>query len=200
MRITPLDIRNHAFRRRISGYAAEEVDAFLSMIAGDYEALIRESEARREAVLRLEAQVEELSANASVLQETLTTAQQLSEDLKRTAVKEAEVVVGQAEIQAEKLLDAAHRRAARLAGDLQEMKSLRSRMAASLRRTIESHLGLLDALSEDPPEEPVLGPSAAYLARGESADPPIPRATAETERLAPEGGPAQGGAPPPATD
>ena len=34
----------------------------------------------------------------------------LSEELKRTAIKEAEVLLGEAEIRAEKILDAAHRR------------------------------------------------------------------------------------------
>jgi cell division initiation protein len=150
----------------ISGYARDEVDAFLDMVSDDYEALQRETQALRENVIRLEVQVERLSANEAILQETLTTAQKLSEDLKRTAVKEAEIVIGEAEVKAEKVLDAAHRRATRLAGDLREMKQLRTRLAASVRSTIDTHLGLLDALAKDPPEEPSLGISAAFLASG----------------------------------
>jgi cell division initiation protein len=165
LRITPLDIRNHAFPRMLGGYARDEVDAFLDMVSDDYEALLREAQAARENVIRLEVQVEKLSFNETILQETLTTAQRLSEDLKRTAVKEAETVIGEAEVRAEKVLDAAHRRATRLAGDLREMKQLRTRLAASVRSTIDTHLGLLDALAKDPPEEPSLGNSAAFLAR-----------------------------------
>ncbi len=168
MRITPLDIRNHVFPRMFGGYARDEVDAFLEMVSDDYEALVRESQALREQVIRLEVQVERLSSNEAILQETLITAQQLSEDLKRTAVKEAETVIGEAEVKAEKVLDAAHRRATRLAGDLREMKQLRTRLAASVRATIDTHLGLLDALAKDPPEEPALGGSVAFLATGSS--------------------------------
>lgn len=168
MRITPLDIRNHVFPRAFSGYARVEVDAFLNMVSDDYEALVRESQALRERVIRLEVQVERLSSNEAILQETLITAQQLSEDLKRTAVKEAETVIGEAEVKAEKVLDAAHRRATRLAGDLREMKQLRTRLAASVRATIDTHLGLLDALAKDPPEEPALGNSVAFLASNSS--------------------------------
>jgi cell division initiation protein len=169
LRITPLDIRNHLFPRGFGGYAREEVDAFLEMVSEDYEALIRESESYRERVIRLEAQVEKLSSNEAILQETLTTAHRLSEDLKTTAVKEAEVILGEAEIKAEKILDAAHRRATKLAGDLREMKQLRTRLAASVRATIETHLGLLDALAKPPPEEPALGGAAAFLSHsGES--------------------------------
>ncbi len=102
------------------------------------------------------------------MQETLITAQKLSEDLKRTAVKEAENLIGEAEVKAEKVLDAAHRRATRLAGDLREMKQLRTRLAASLRATIDTHLGLLDTLAKDPPEEPSLGNSVAYVVSGKA--------------------------------
>jgi len=94
VRITPLDVRNHPFRRKLSGYDREEVDAFLRMVAEDYEGVLREAEGLREQVVKLETRVADLAANETVLQETLTTAQKLSEDLKRTAVKEAEVVIG----------------------------------------------------------------------------------------------------------
>jgi cell division initiation protein len=175
LRITPLDIRNHLFPRGFGGYARDEVDAFLEMVSEDYEALVREAESYRERVIRLEGQVEKLSSNEAILQETLTTAHRLSEDLKTTAIKEAELMVGEAEIKAEKILDAAHRRATRLAGDLREMKHLRTRLAASVRATIETHLGLLDSLSTPHPEEPSLGGAAAFLARdGESTPDPTP--------------------------
>lgn len=152
MRITPLDIRNHDFPRRLSGYDREEVDTFLRMLAEDYEAALRESQSLRERVNQLELRVQELTASERLLQETLTTAQQLSDDLKQTAVKEAEVMVSEAEVKGEKVLDAAHRRAARLAEDIREMKQVRVRLAAAIRATIETHLGLLDSLAEDEPQ------------------------------------------------
>ncbi len=165
MRITPLDIRNHAFRRRLSGYDREEVDAFLGMLADDFEGLIRKADAMRQQVVRLETRVEDLSAHEAVLQETLTTAHKLSQDLKETAVKEAEALIGEAEIRGEKILDAAHRRAAKLAQDIREMRNLRCRLAAAVRSTIGTHLSLLEGLAEDPPDEPLLQSTVASLAR-----------------------------------
>jgi len=173
LRITPLDIRKHGFRRRISGYDREDVDAFLGMVAEDYEGLLREVDGLRQQVIRLEVTVDELASNEAILQKTLTTAQRLSDDLKQSATAEAEVLIGQAEIRGEKILDAAHRRATTLAIDLREMKQLRTRLAASVRATIDTHIGLLDALAKDPPDEPSLGSSAAFLAKG-SPDPTGP--------------------------
>ena len=96
-------------------------------------------------------------------------AQTLSEDLKRTAMKESEVLVSEAEVKAEKVLDAAHRRAAKLAEDIREMRALRGRLAAALRQTIETHLALLETLSASTEEE-AEAEKIAYLARpkGES--------------------------------
>ena len=150
MRITPLDIRKHGFPRRISGYDREEVNTFLGMVAEDYEGLLREVDALRQQVIRLEVKVDELASNEAILQSTLTTAQRLSDDLKQTATKEAEVLIGQAEIRGEKILDAAHRRAAQLSADIREMKNLRCRMAAEVRATIQTHLTLLEGLANDP--------------------------------------------------
>ena len=111
MRITPLDVRNHVFPKRFSGYACDEVDSFLGLIADDYEDLLREAEELRKQVIRLEVRVEDLASNESILRDTLTTAQRMSEDLKQMAIKEAGVLLGEAEVRAEKVLDAAHRRA-----------------------------------------------------------------------------------------
>jgi cell division initiation protein len=165
MRITPLDLRNHAFPRRMAGYAREEVDDFLRMVAEDYESALREVEKQREQRVRLEAQLEQLTANEQVLQDTMTTAQKLSEDLKRTAIKEAEVIVGEAEIKGEKVLDAAHRRAATLAEDIRSMKQLKGQLSASVRASIETHLGLLESLAADAPEDPYLEGKVSYLTK-----------------------------------
>jgi cell division initiation protein len=165
VRITPLDIRNHPFGKQLRGYDREEVDAFLTMVAEDFESLVREAEGLRKAVAKLEGRVEEFTSNESILQETLTTAHKLSEDLKQTAIREAEATIGQAEIRGEKILDAAHRRAAKLAADIREMKNLRCRLAAAVRSTVATHMSLLESLAEDPPDEPLLESTIASLAR-----------------------------------
>ncbi|MEZ4330779.1 MAG: DivIVA domain-containing protein [Myxococcota bacterium] len=48
MRMTLLDIQNaHAFARRWRGYDLDEVDAFLRIVAEDYENPVRENEGMR---------------------------------------------------------------------------------------------------------------------------------------------------------
>lgn len=163
MKLTPLDIQNHRFSKRLRGIDAAEVEAFLRLLAEDYEDMIRQNEALREKVHRLEARVSELSANEIMLQNTLVTAQHLSDDLKKTAVRESEILLSEAEVKAEKVLAASHRRAAKLAQDIREMKLLRGRLGAAIRSAIETHLSLLEALSQDEPAVEGSEDKVAYL-------------------------------------
>ncbi len=162
MRMTPLDVHNHRFPTRWKGYDPADVDGFLELLAQDYEAMVHEVEQLREVVRRQEQRLTELQANEGVLRETLLTAQSMADDLRQTATKEAEILIGEAEVRAEKVLDAAHRRAAKLAEDIREMKALRSRVAGAVRQTIETHLALLEGLGA-PDEEETCEEKVAYL-------------------------------------
>ena len=164
MRLSPLDIQNHRFSSRLRGLDAGEVEAFLQLVAEDYETLLRERDALSDRARALQARVEELASTEKALQEAILTAHSLSEDLKKTAMREAEVTVSEAEVRAEKILEASHRRAARLAEDIREMRVLRQRLGAALKNTIETHLALLETLTQTEDDEDVEG-KVAYLAR-----------------------------------
>ncbi len=170
MRLTALDIQNHRFASGWRGLDPTEVATFLRLVAEDYEQLVRENDGLRDKVRALQTRIEDLAANEHALRETLVTAQALSEDLKRTAVKESELMISAAEVKGEKILDAAHRRAAKLAEDIREMKALRSRLGAAVRSTLETHMELLGTLTADPDgEDPLLEGKVAFLTRRSQA-------------------------------
>jgi cell division initiation protein len=150
MRMSPLDIQNHRFRSAWRGLDPEEVESFLAAVAEDYAALVQEVVSSGDQIRRLEARLEELSLNEALLKETLVTAQNLGDELRSSAEKEARVRISEAEVKAEKILDAAHRRAGRLGEEIREMRGLRTRLASALRSSIETHLALVDVLSTDP--------------------------------------------------
>ncbi len=164
MRLTPLDVRTHSFRNAWRGFDRTEVKVFLQLVADDYESLALEAEGLRRRVGELEERVAELTREEGSLRKALVSAQEVSEDLKRTAVREAEMVVAQAEVRAEKILDQARRRASRIASDIREMKLIRSQIASVVRNSIETHLALLDSLAEETPEERLLEAKASYVA------------------------------------
>jgi cell division initiation protein len=148
VRLTPLDIRSQRFASRLRGVDGGEVENFLHIVSEDYAALSKERDQLAERVRELEARVEALQGTEQLMRDTLVTAQSLAADLKQTAIRESEVRVSEAEVMAEKLLDAAHRRAAKLSEDVRELRTLRSRLAQALRQTVETHLALIDTIQE----------------------------------------------------
>jgi len=172
VRLTPLDIRNHRFSTRMRGVDSAEVEAFVRLIAEDLEDIIRENEVLRERVQLLSHQVDGLAENEKLLQKTIVTAQQLSDDLKKTAIRESEVLISEAEVKAEKILAATHRRSAKLAQDIREMKLLRTRLSTAIRAAIETHLGLLEGLSQDDPQDSADADKISYLTPPERASGP----------------------------
>lgn len=169
MRMTPLDVQSHKFAHRLRGYDPEEVEAFLRIVSEDYEGLVLETASQADRIRRLEARLEELTAQEDLLKETLVSAQAMTEELRRTAEREAELRLAEVEVRAEKILDASHRRAARLAQDIREMRALRSRLAESFRSAAETHLSLLETLEADPEQDPLIQGlvegTVAYLQR-----------------------------------
>ena len=169
MRMTPLDVQSHQFAYRLRGFDPDEVVAFLRIVSEDYEGLVLESSAQQDRIRRLEARVEELSAQEHLLKETLISAKAMTEELRRTAERDAELRLAEVEVRAEKILDASHRRAASLAQDIREMRVLRTRLAESFRSAAETHLSLLQTLESDPEQDPMLQSivdgSVAYLQR-----------------------------------
>jgi len=156
MRMTPLDVQSHQFASRFRGYDPDEVMAFLRIVSEDYEGLVHETESQADRIRRLESRIEELSAQEHLLKETLINAQAMTEEMSRTTEREAELRLAEVEVRAEKILDASHRRAARLSQDIREMRALRTRLAESFRSAAETHLSLLEALEADPEQDPLV--------------------------------------------
>lgn len=161
MRLKPLDIRQPKFRRSLRGYDSPQVDAFLENLAQDFEALQRETHRLRDDLLRQEAELNSFREREQTLKETMLSATRITEDIKENARKDAEVVIAQAEMQAQRIVQNAHGRLTRIMDDIDELRRQRVQFEASLRSTIDAHRKLIDALNE----REVPGPSEGLGAR-----------------------------------
>jgi len=145
------------------GYDSAEVEAFLDTIVEDFEDIVRENAQLRRDSERLERELETHRSRERSIQETLVSAQQMVEDLKRTAAKEAEVKVSAATLQAERLLDDADAKRTQLLQDMTEMRRLRTRLSSELRHTLQRYAELIDSFEE-----------ADAIASGQAASPEKP--------------------------
>ncbi len=155
MNITPLDITQKQFRKSFRGYDPEEVEAFLSLVAVEFEALVKEVNALRETSQRKDDELAEHRGRERALQETLVTAQKASEEIRDAARKEAEITISDAELQAEKIVQGAHARFLRIVDDINELKRQRVQFESQLRMLVDSHLKLIEAFREPGRDEGV---------------------------------------------
>jgi cell division initiation protein len=104
MNVSPLDLRQQRFRKAFRGFDTIEVTSFLSAVADDYEQALRETDRLRQDLMRMETVLAEHREHEKNLQNTLLTAQKLSEDIKATAENEARRIVGGAEAEAKRIM------------------------------------------------------------------------------------------------
>jgi cell division initiation protein len=155
MNITPLDITQKQFRKTFRGFEPEEVEAFLALVAVEFEALVKDNMALREDNQRKAEDIAEYRSRERALQETLVTAQKASEEIRDAARKEAEITISDAELQAEKIVQGAHARFLRIVDDINELKRQRVQFETNVRTLAESHLKLIEAFREPSREEAV---------------------------------------------
>ncbi len=144
MRITPLDIQQKQFPVKFRGFDVEEVYAFLEVIREEMEELLRENATLKENVHRADIQMKEFRDMETTLKETLMTAQQMVDEYKTTARKEAELFMKDAEIKADHLIKEAQEKVIKIHEDIVDLKGIRRHFKEELKRLIEGHMRMLD--------------------------------------------------------
>lgn len=160
MRITPLDIQQKQFPMKFRGFDVEEVYAFLEVVREEMEELLRENAGLKEAAQRAETQIREYRDMESTLRETLMTAQQMVEDYKINARKEAELLVKEAELRADTMLKEAQEKVIKIHEDIVDLKGIRRHFKEELKRLIESHMRMLEFDKEREGEESEASPAS----------------------------------------
>ena len=150
MAITPLEIQQQRFRTRFGGGLDKiEVDAFLNAVASEVERLVRENNELKDEQRTLRRLLDEHRAREESLKETMITAQKVTEEIKKAADKEADIIIGRAELEADKIQEQAATRRTELIAEVSELKRQRAQFLAQLRGLLNTHGKLLDVAEED---------------------------------------------------
>lgn len=116
--ITPMDIHNKTFSRGLRGYSQEEVDAFLEELSGDYERIYREHREMEEEMDTIRTKLRNYEKMEATMSSTLVMAQETAENVKKNALKEADLAVREARNSAHKILGEAEQVKAKLKSEL----------------------------------------------------------------------------------
>lgn len=144
MKITPLDIQQQKFKIRFRGFDPQEVDLFLEQIADGFESLLKENENLHEEIRRLENESQGYKKREETFKRALLNSQKVLEQMKENAQKSSELIIAEAEVKAEKILNKAHNRLAQLHEDIAELKRQRMQIEVQIGAIIEAHTKLLE--------------------------------------------------------
>jgi len=168
MRITPIDIQQQQFKSRPMGYDKTSVDQFLEILAGEMERLLRQNQDLQEELTHARNALSEMREREAMLKETLLTTQKVTDELKANARREAELLLADAGLRAEKVVLAAEEQRLELVNEIREIKRQRIDFESSLRALLDKHLRMLDLDARDTDAGSSV-PAAA---------PPVPKAAA----------------------
>lgn len=149
MVITPLEIEGHEFKSKFRGVDPDEVKAFLSLVAEEFEKLVVANGKLGDEVSELRERLGELRERERMLKETMLTAQKMSEEMKVEANKARDLILKEGEMKAEQLIAHAQQRASELESVIADLKMERDAVEAALKSMLEQHLKLIEMRRDD---------------------------------------------------
>jgi cell division initiation protein len=153
MNVSPLDLRQQRFRKSFRGFDPVEVASFLAAVADDYEQALRETDRLRQDLMRMEAVLTEHREHEKNLQNTLMTAQKLSEDIKSNAELEGRRIIREAEGRSDLLLEKTQARLEDIQREIDGLKLKRKDVETSIEANISTLKNTLEFVREQEARE-----------------------------------------------
>ncbi|WP_243372428.1 DivIVA domain-containing protein [Geotalea sp. SG265] len=149
MKITPIDIQQQQFKgKMIGGLDPEDVDAFLQVVAQEMEGLLRENTELKEQLSRNAAAMAAMEGQESKLRDAVLAAQNIAEDMKSNARKEATLLISEAELKGERIVAAAEQKLLELNSQIQDLRREKLQFETSLKSLLDAHYKMLSINEE----------------------------------------------------
>ncbi|WNS43844.1 DivIVA domain-containing protein [Paenibacillus sp. MMS20-IR301] len=143
MPLTPLDIHNKEFSRRIRGYDEDEVNEFLDQVIKDYESVIRENKELHNQLLSLQDRLDHFLNIEESLSKTIIVAQEAADDVKNNSKKESQLILKEAEKNADRIINEALSKSRKVSIETEELRKQASIYRTRFRTLLEAQLELL---------------------------------------------------------
>lgn len=105
--LTPLELQKIEFKKKMGGYAKNDVDEIFAVVKGDYETIYKENIKLRDKLEVLEDLVNKYKSMEDTMRDTLIVAQKAADDLNKSAVQKSEAIIKKAESDAEFIRESA---------------------------------------------------------------------------------------------
>jgi len=144
--LSPIEIKKQEFGRAMRGYDTSEVRSFLETVADELEKL---SEDVRSKTIEIEALKAELTIYQRIdqnMKDALVNAQETLRGAKVDGKREAELVLKEAELEAERIITEAQKKGRQIQQDLETISDRRNSFIRKLKTLLRSELELIQLL------------------------------------------------------
>jgi cell division initiation protein len=149
MALQPLEIQKARFAQKLRGYDTTEVENFLGLVAEDLSQRLAEIERLERDNRLLRDRLERVDERERQLQETIVRGKKVSDEMIATSQREAQLLIKEAEIAADRLLTQAAERAREIESKIAELRARRKELQIKFRGTLELFSEILAADAEE---------------------------------------------------
>ena len=149
MALTPLDIQKMRFNQRMRGFDTTEVEGFLVLIAEELAGRLAQNEKLDRENRYYRQRLEEAEQREHQLQQTLLRAQKVSDEITANARREAELMVKEAEVASDRMVQQAVEQSTRIESKLVELRTMRRELQLKFKNTLDLFQRILEAEMEE---------------------------------------------------
>jgi DivIVA domain-containing protein len=149
-RLTPLDVRRYEFGRVLRGYDPDRVDQFREQVADELERLTRANQELEQKARALHDQLKSFRERDKALNEALVSAQQLRSEMRDQSERESQLILREAQMQADNILSTVQSDIRRAEDELASIDRFRRNYLAQLRVLVERQLAEISAAEAAP--------------------------------------------------
>jgi len=149
MGITPLVVKQKEFTTRFRGFDVQEVDCFLEDVVKELDDLNHNIQILHEENHRLNLENQGYRKRENSMKNAMIQSQKVLDQMKENAKKSSQVIIANAEVEAEKMLNRAHKRLSQLHSDIIELKRQRIQLEMQISAVLESHSKMLEMTKEE---------------------------------------------------
>jgi len=144
MKFTPFSIKAQEFNKSVRGYDKDEVKAFLEALSNEFERLQNKNDKINSQLEIYVDEIKEFKKLEKTLQSTLVSAQESSGKAVESAKKQNQLIIKEAEIKAQQLIEKAKEEANFIRTSVLKLREEKNLLIAKLKAMIESQAGLID--------------------------------------------------------
>ncbi|OQY00348.1 MAG: cell division protein DivIVA [Desulfobacteraceae bacterium 4572_130] len=149
MSITSDIVQQKTFTVKFRGFDVQEVDSFLELISSDLKKSENFIQNIKNENHRLNLENQGYKERENSMKRIILHSQKIIEQMKKNAEKSAEIIIANAEVEAEKILNKSHQRLSQLHNDIIELKRQRIQIEMQISSVIEAHSKLIEMGKEE---------------------------------------------------